>query len=86
MSGDLISRDELLKSIESSMRINPHKDRKIAANHNAEHMHFMGLVSRTPSAYDIDKVCRKINENKDMDNLIDADHAIKIVKGGGLNG
>lgn len=44
------------------------------------------LLDKQSTAYDMDKVCRKINENKDMDNLIDADLAIKIVKSGGTNG
>lgn len=42
------------------------------------------ILDAIPVAYDVDKACRKINENKDMDNLIDADHAIKIVKFGGI--
>lgn len=42
------------------------------------------LLGNQPTAYDVDKVCRKINENKDMDNMIDADFAIKIVKSGGI--
>lgn len=44
------------------------------------------LLDNQPTAYDVDKVCKKINENKDMDNLIDADLAIKIVRSGGTNG
>ncbi len=42
------------------------------------------VIDKQPTAYDADKVCRKISENKDMDNLIDADYAIKIVKSGGI--
>lgn len=43
-------------------------------------------VRDEPTAYDVDKVCKEISENKEMgmDNWIDADHAISIVKTGGI--
>ncbi len=44
------------------------------------------LIEEQATAYDVDNVCKKINENKDIDNLIDADHAIKIIKKGGIHG
>ena len=45
----------------------------------------MYAIKEQPVAYDVDKVRRRLNEAKDMDNQIDADHAIKIVREGGLN-
>jgi hypothetical protein len=36
-------------------------------------------------AYDVDNVCRKLSEIRDIDNLIDCDHAKKIVRQGGIN-
>lgn len=40
---------------------------------------FEGLIKHFPIAFDVDKVCKRLSENRDMDNLIDVDHAIKIV-------
>jgi hypothetical protein len=37
-------------------------------------------MDKAPTAYDIDKVCQKLSEAKDMDELIDYDHAVKIIK------
>lgn len=47
---------------------------------------FKEIVDIQPTAYDVEKVCMRINEAKEMDNLVDGDHAIKIVKAGGING
>lgn len=76
MSNDLISRNSVIAIIENK--------RLMVGKHDlsAEYK-LAGIqekIENLPAAYDVDKVCRKINENKDMDNLIDADHAIKIVK------
>jgi hypothetical protein len=40
------------------------------------------MIKDAPTAYDVDKVRKKLSEAKDIDNLIDCDHAIKIVKQG----
>ena len=78
MGGDLISRSAVIKIIKDEIKL------KLSyAEHNAQ-IDIMFKVKELPTAYDVDGVCRKINENKEMDNLIDSDHAIKIVKGGGL--
>jgi len=50
-----------------------------------EYLGIDDYIRNQPTAYDVDAVCRKINENKDIDNLIDGDHAIKIVNGGGAH-
>ena len=42
------------------------------------------LIKEQPTVFDVDKVCRKLNEYKDMDNLVDVDCAIEIVKAGGI--
>lgn len=73
MSNDLISRSALMQSLRGNVLVD--------VTSNLEQ-----AIAEQPTAYDVDKVCRKINENKDMDNLIDADLAIKIVKSGGTNG
>ena len=86
MQVKLIDAYSLLEVIRESREKNPHGDSKIRANHTIEHDHIAHVVLEQPVAYDVDKVCKKINENKDMDNLIDADLAIKIVKSGGING
>lgn len=39
---------------------------------------------RQPTAFDKKKVKMKISENRDIDNLIDVDHAIEIVEKGGI--
>lgn len=50
----------------------------------AEYNGIIELLDKQPTVYDINKVCMSLNEAKDMDNLIDCDHAIKIVKTGGI--
>ena len=80
MSGELISRSAVIALIEKEI------ESKLSYLEHGAQIDILFKIKELPTAYDIDKVCRKINENKDMDNLIDADHAIKIVKGGGLNG
>lgn len=78
MCNDLISRSAVIKVIEDEIKL-----KSSYTEHNAQ-IDIMFKVKELPVAYDVDKVCRKINENKDMDNLIDAYHAIKIVKTGGI--
>ncbi len=87
MIDDLISRGNLIKAIYAY----------VEQHRNDEEISWTGydwllkedaiidIINSQPTAYDVDKVCRKINENKEIDNVIDADCAIKIVKSGGLN-
>lgn len=67
--GRLIDSDLLLYDIEKSMNDNPHAENKVAINHRNEHLHFMNLLSKQPSAFDFDEVikqlCDKIQENVD---------------------
>lgn len=81
MSEDLISRSAVIAIIE--------KKRLMVGKHDlsAEYK-LTGAqeeIENLPIAYNVDKVCKKISENKEIDNLIDADHAIKIVKSGGVS-
>lgn len=80
MSNDLINRKEVIKILDECGYVNCHDGKDFEANNRVDKCR--QRVLDLPSAYDVDKVCRKINESKDMDNLIDADHAIKIVKSG----
>ena len=87
MSGDLISRSALRKNICSKeCDISEFKtDAELNAfllGLNAKQIAVMECLSDIPTAYDLDRICRRISEYKDMDNLLDADHAIKIVKSG----
>lgn len=50
-----IDADKLLQEVEESRKCNPHKDSKVALNHETEHLHFMGLVSRQPTACDMEQ-------------------------------
>lgn len=85
MSGDLISRKALLEEVNNFYM-------KITGSANAMAIMIMEetkksivrIIDEQPAIYDVDKVCKKINENKEIDNLIDADQAIKIVKSGGI--
>lgn len=78
MSGDLISRSALLKKLKDC-----ENDTREERQNNSL---LRCIVKREPTAYDVDKVCKEISENKEMgmDNWIDADHAISIVKTGGI--
>lgn len=57
---DLISRKAVMEAIEESMRENPHTDQKTKMNHNIEHQHFMAIVGRQPTSYDVDKVVERL--------------------------
>ena len=48
-------------------------------------MEMIRVIREQPTAFDVDKVCRKLNEYKDMDNLVDVDCVIEIVKVGGID-
>lgn len=43
-----------------------------------------GLIDKQPTVFEKEKVKMEINENKDIDNLIDVDHAIYIIEKGGI--
>jgi len=71
MSNDLISRNALMQSLRNNVLID--------VTPNLEQ-----AIDEQPAVYDVDKVCRRISENKEMDNLIDAGYAIKNAKSGGI--
>ena len=60
--GRLIDTEILIRDVEESQYNNPHTDPKISSNHRMEHLHFMALISRQPTAYDVYKVVRKIKD------------------------
>lgn len=97
MSDDLISRKALMYEIEKSMNFNPHEDSKIALNHRNEHIHFLSIALKIPTAYDVDAVISEISScfdsKKEVYTDIDSDeefwksiayqNAIDIVRNGG---
>lgn len=62
MANDLISRKALMQEIEKSMNNNPHTEPKVKVNHEQEHKHFMCLLSKQPTAYDVEKVVEELDE------------------------
>lgn len=50
-----IDADKLLQEVKESRKRNPHKDSKIAFNHETEQLHFMRLVSRQSTACDMEQ-------------------------------
>lgn len=93
MANDLISRKALMQEIEKSMNNNPHTEPKVKVNHEQEHKHFMCLLSKQPTAYDVEKVVEELQSlsNAEADyyyansnDVIDRETAIDIVKRGGV--
>ena len=93
MANDLISRKALMQEIEKSMNNNPHTEPKVKVNHEQEHKHFMCLLSKQPTAYDVEKVVEELQSlsNAEADyyyansnDVIDREDAIDIVKRGGV--
>lgn len=92
--GRLIDADNLLKDVEKSMADNPHTDGKIKINHSLEHQHFVMMVARQPTAYDVERVVEELDEEW-VDIVTEGDatpihhwngaieKAIEIVRGGG---
>ena len=61
----IINADDLVNDTEKSMQENPHKDTKVAQNHQYEHMHFLNLISQQDTierykVYEIDSKCSYI--------------------------
>lgn len=94
----LIDRDLLLQTIEESRGKNPHEDSKIRVNHTIEHDHIAHLVLEQPTAYDVDKVVKQLenlgwvfadyypdgtNISRESRKSIPYDRVIEIVKSGG---
>lgn len=66
MANDLISRNALMQEIEKSMNNNPHTEPKVKVNHEQEHKHFMCLLSKQPTAYDVEKVVECLEEKVEL--------------------
>jgi hypothetical protein len=86
--GDLISRKAVMKAIEKSMVDNPHTEGKVSVNHFYEHQHFMSMVIKQPTAYDVDKVIERLDSHSEISldlgvSVIKLTDAIGIVRGGG---
>ena len=62
----LIDADALLEAIRESRQKNPHNDSKIRANHTIEHDHVAHLVLEQPTAYDVDKVVERLEQQKNQ--------------------
>lgn len=82
MNNDLISKGTLLEELKEKIYLEKFGER---CNPLDVVYAVLQVIEEQPTAYDVDKVCRKINENKDIDNLIDVDYAIKMVKAGGID-
>lgn len=50
MSKETIYRQAAINAAEESRRCNPHKEGKVARNHEYEHRHFIALLRSLPSA------------------------------------
>jgi hypothetical protein len=61
----LIDADALFSKVESSLIDNPHTEGNIRANHNHEHQHFMTMVAKQPTVYDVGKVIEKLADKID---------------------
>ena len=82
---DLISRKALLKQFivsESGRRIPEYDTDNFPITISVKDV--KDIIRRVATAFDKEKVKMRINENKDIDNLIDADHVIHIVEKGGI--
>jgi len=60
----LIDADILINKVEKSLIDNPHTEGKVSANHNYEHQHFMRIITKQPTVYDVDKVVESLEECK----------------------
>lgn len=65
MSEQYISKGALTEAVYLSMHDNPHKDGKIRANHNNEHMHFVHMIYHMPGADVLPVVHAKWDEQFD---------------------
>lgn len=88
--GRLIDEDKLMKDIEESMITNNHEDGRLRVNHNSEHQHFMYIVAKQPTAYDVNMVVNQledaygriyVKDDVDLGTKRGLNTAITIVKG-----
>lgn len=63
MSDDLISRKALMERVLQEEYDNDiHKDGRAKAIHRGEYQHFCKTISEMPTAYDVDKVAEKLEQ------------------------
>ena len=60
----LIDADKLLKCVEVSMQNNTHRNGNAALCHISEHMHFIKTIVEQPTAFDVEKVVKELEDLK----------------------
>lgn len=60
----LIDANKLLERVEASMINNTHRNGNAALNHVSEHRHFMRLIVDQPTAFDVEKVVKELEDLK----------------------
>lgn len=59
-----IDADKLLKCVEASMLNNTHRNGNAALCHVSEHRHFIGMIVEQPTAFDVEKVVKELEDLK----------------------
>ena len=59
-----IDADKLLKCVEASMLNNTHRNGNAALCHVSEHMHFIEMIVEQPTAFDVEKVVKELEDLK----------------------
>lgn len=60
----LIDADKLLECVEVSMLNNTHRNKNAALCHVSEHRHFIKMIVKQPTAYDVEKVVKELEDLK----------------------
>lgn len=60
----LIDADKLLKCVEVSMQNNTHRNGNAALCHVSEHRHFIETIVEQPTAFDVEKVVKELEDLK----------------------
>ena len=59
-----IDADKLLKCVEVSMQNNTHRNGNAALCHVSEHRHFIETIVEQPTAFDVEKVVKELEDLK----------------------
>lgn len=59
-----IDADKLLKCVEASMLNNTHRNGNAALCHVSEHRHFIEMIVEQPTAFDVEKVVKELEDLK----------------------
>lgn len=59
-----IDADKLLKCVEASMLNNTHRNGNAALCHVSEHRHFIETIVEQPTAFDVEKVVKELEDLK----------------------